>query len=337
MSVFQNIYTSMYEQSEEYQKQKQYTTDFNFFDTCLTTLINTFKWSNLPDEKLPPFMIEQFLQYAGRVAMYKSDSGKLKIHAAFPSGEITDTDEFDRYIIYTPNGKSFIRGAEDVEICFNNCFKIPYVYKVKQFSDKMSYALRAVDSALTKACMPIIALFENENQLAKFGKFTDPEIAMQPFVAMLKEKLVSKEVETISLYDATKIDVLALWDVYVRYRNLFYTTFGINNVEVQKRERLTEAEGAGNDEITRYSLLDDMSNCRRDFCDRCKKHFNSEIDFEINRDISTVFQIEADNKEKMRLAKLDFTKGTNPANETETENAEDIEEPKEPKTTEVKE
>ena len=238
---------------------------------------------------------------------------------------------------YTPNGKSFIRGAEDIEICFNNCFKIPYIYKVAQFAEKMSFSLRAVDTALAKACMPTVALFENENQLKKFDKFTNPETAMQPFVGMIKEKLVSKEVEMLSLYDATKIDVLALWDVYVRYRNLFYTTIGINNVEVQKRERLTEAEGAGNDEITRYSLLDDMSNCRRDFCDRCKKHFNSEIDFEINRDIATVFQIEADNEEKMRLAKLDFTKGTNPANETETEKAEDIEEPKEPKITEVKE
>ena len=51
----------------------------------------------------------------------------------------------------------------------------------------------------------------------------------------------------------------------------------------------------------------------------------------LNRDISTVFQLEADNATKMRLAQLDFTKGTNPANETETEEAEDIEDPKEPK------
>lgn len=337
MSVFQNIYTSQYEKSVEYQKQKKYLTDFDFFDTCMTTLINTFKWSSLPDEKLPHFMIEQFLQSAGRVAMYKDDDGNLKIHTAFPCGQITDTGEYDKYTIYTPNGKSFIRGAEDIEICFNNCFKIPYIYKVAQFAEKMSFSLRAVDTALAKACMPSIALFENENQLKKFDKFTNPEVAMQPFVGMIKEKLVSKEVEMLSIYDAKQIDILAYWDVYVRYRNLFYTTIGINNVEVQKRERLTEAEGAGNDEITRYSLLDDMSNCRRDFCDRCKKHFNSEIDFEINRDIATVFQIEADNEEKMRLAKLDFTKGTNPANETETEKAEDIEEPKEPKTTEVKE
>lgn len=331
MSVFKNIYTTQYEQSAEYQKIKQYTTDFNFFDTCLTTVINSFGWSKLPDPKLPHFMPEQFLQYAGRSARYINDEGENKIHAAFPNGSLTDTGEYTSYTIVTPDGKTLIRNAEDIEICFNNSFKIPYIYKIAQFSEKMSYALRSVDSALTKACLPIIALFENEEQLKKYGKMTDPEITMQPFVSLIKNAMVEKKIDVFSLYDSTKIDVLALWDVYVRYRNLFYTTFGINNVEVQKRERLTEAEGAGNDEITRYSLLDDMYKCRKDFCKRCADHFGDEIEIEINRDISTVFQLEADNAQKIELAKLDFTKGTNPANPQGTEKEEDIEEPKEPK------
>lgn len=326
MSVFSNIYTSRYEASEEYNRLKHYATDFDFFDTCMTTVINTFSWKSLPDQKLPHFMPEYFLQNSGRIARYIDDNGEKKLHAAFPNGQLTDTGEFTSYTIVTPNGRSIVRAAEDIEICFNNCFKMPYVYKINQFAQKMSYALRSVDSALVKACLPVIALFENEVQLKKFDKFTDPEVAMQAFVGMLKEKLVNKDVEILNLYKAGDIDVLALWDVYVRYRNLFFTTFGINNVEVQKRERLTEAEGAGNDEITRYSLLDDMYRCRTDFVKRCKDHFGDDMEIEINRDLSTVFNLEADNAEKMRLMKLEFTKGTNPANESETEsidNAED--------------
>lgn len=328
MSVFQNIYTSRYEQLEEYNRLKQYATDFNFFDTCMTAVINTFTWKNIPHKKLPAFMPEYFLQCAGRIARYNDDEGNGKIHAAFPNGTLTDTGEFTAYTIVTPDGKTFIRNAEDIEIGFNNCFKMPYIYKINQFSEKMSYALRAVDSALTKACLPVACLFENENQMKKFGVYTDPNVAMQPIVAMLKEKLVNKEVEFLNIYDATKIDILAYWDVYVRYRNLFSTTFGINNVEVQKRERLTKAEGAGNDEITRYFLLDDMYKCRKDFIERCNEHFGDNMEIEINRDISTVLNIEADNAEKIELAKLDFTKGTIPANQSETERAENIEEPK---------
>lgn len=313
MSVFHNIYTKKYEESQEFQELKKYQTDFNFFDTCMTSVINTFKWTKYPYKKLPQFMIEWFFQSAGRVAMYKDDNGELHIHPAYPNGALTDEGDFTAYTMYTPNGKSFYRSAEDIEIGFNNSFKIPYIYKVKQFSDKMSYALRAVDTSLTKACMPTVALFENPEQLKKFDRFTNPETAVQPFVSMLKEKLVSKEVETIDIYDATKIDIIGLWDVYVRYRNLFYTTFGINNVEIQKRERLTEAEGAGNDEITRYSLLTDMDNCRKDWCKRCKEHFGVEMEYEINRDITTVFELQSTNEEKIELANLDFTKGTNPA------------------------
>lgn len=318
MSVFHNIYTQKYEAAEQAREQIKSLTDFNFFDTCLTTVINTFKWKDYPDPKLPAFMVETFYQNAGRVAMYESDTGDLKVHPAFPAGQITDTGDFTSYEIVTPNGKTYHRDADDIVIGFNNCFRMPYVYKIAQFSDRMSYALRAVDSALSKACLPNIVLFEDESQLKKFDKFTNPEVINQPFVGMLKEKLLAKEVETLSLYEAGKVDVLALWDVYVRYRNLFYTTFGINNVEVQKRERLTEAEGAGNDEITRYSLLSDMYECRKDWCERCKEKFGSNITFEINRDITTVFELQTDNDTKIDLANLDFTKGTNPNTNPET-------------------
>lgn len=318
MSVFHNIYTERYERSIEEQKIKKYQTDFNFFDTCMTTVLNTFKWKDYPYEELPVFMIEWFFQNAGRVAMYTSDDGKIKIHPCFPAGALTEEGDFTEYNIITPNGKSFTRRAEDIEVGFNNCFKMPYVYKVSQFSDKMSYALRAVDTSLTKASLPIITLFENPEQLKKFDKFTNPEIATQPFVGMLKEKLIAKEVETLSLYDSRTVDVLALWDVYVRYRNLFYTTFGINNVEVQKRERLTEAEGAGNDEITRYSLIQDMYDRRMDWAERCNKHFGCVMKLEINRDITTVFELEMSNEDKINLAKMDFMKGINPAKTTES-------------------
>lgn len=306
MSVFSNIYTKRYESSAEARSAVKTYTDFDFFDTCMTTVINTFKWTGYPDKDLPPFMIEWFFQNSGRVAMYRNDEGKIAVHPAFPAGALTDRGTFTAYDIITPNGKTYVRNAEDIAIGYNNCFKIPYVYKIDQFAKKMSYALRAVDSSLTKASLPVAALFENPDQLKKFEKYADPETAMQPFVAMLKEKLVAKEVETVSLYDADKVDVLAIWDVYTRYRNLFYTTFGINNVEIQKRERLTEAEGAGNDEITRYSLLSDMYDRRKEWCERCKELFASDISFELNRDLSTVYNLGVDNSEKIELMQNDL-------------------------------
>lgn len=331
MSVFQNIYTQNYEAAGEYQRLKKYCTDFDFFDTCMTNVISTFSWRKLPNPKLPSFMPEQFLTYAGRIARYIDDNGNQQIHAAFPNGNINDIGEFTRYLMVAPDGSTCTRDAEDVEICFNNCFKMPDVYKVKGFADKMSYALRAVDSSLVKAALPIGVLFEDEAQMKMFDKFANPEVTMQAFVAMLKKGMVEKKLEILNLYDSSKIDVLAFWDCFVRTKNLFFTTYGTANVDIQKRERLTEAEGSGNEEITRYSLLDDRYRCRKDFVKRCKEHFGDEIELELNRDITTVFQLEADNAAKMELAKLDFTKGTNPANPEGDVNKEDPKEPKEPK------
>lgn len=323
MSVFQNIYTSAYESAAGGRNAAKAYTDWDFFDTCMTAVVNTFKWKGYPSKALPSFMIEWFFQNSGRVAMYRNDNGDLAVHPAFPAGELTEDDTYTTYTIITPNGKTYVRNAADIAIGYNNCFKMPYVYKVDQFAKKMSYALRAVDSALTKASLPVAALFENPDQLKKFEKYTDPEIATAPFVAMIKEKLVAKEVETVSLYDAGAIDVISLWDVYTRYRNLFYTTFGINNVEIQKRERLTEAEGAGNDEITRYSLLSDMYERRKEWCECCKERFGSSITFEINRDLGTVFNLETDNDTKLDMMRLELTKGTNPAEGGADDNAAD--------------
>lgn len=301
MSVFSNIYTSRYEANAECRKTIKACTDFDFFDTCMTAVINTFTWGGLPDPELPPFMVEWYFQQAGRVAMYRNDDGAIAIHPAYPAGALTDQGTYTAYDIITPSGKTFVRGAREIALGYNNCFKMPYLYKVDQFAKKMSYALRAVDSALTRAALPVAALFENPEQMKKFDKFADPETSMQPFVAMMKEKLVAKEVETISLYDASKTDVLALWDVYVRYRNLFYTTFGINNVEIQKRERLTEAEGAGNDEITRYTLLSDMYNRRIEWIGKCRDLFGVDLRLEMNRDLSTVFNLESDTRDKVEI------------------------------------
>ena len=95
--------------------------------------------------------------------------------------------------------------------------------------------------------------------------------------------------------------------------------FGINNVEVQKRERLTQAEGSGNDEYVRYTLLWDLFDNRRTFVDNVKEKFNHELEFELNRDIQTVYQLDiqtvyqltVDNDQKIADALIEITKGSN--------------------------
>ena len=90
-----------------------------------------------------------------------------------------------------------------------------------------------------------------------------------------------------------------------------YTTFGFDTIEIQKRERLTQAEGSANSEISRYSLFMDMFECRRDFADRVKEKFNFDLDVDINRNSNTVYNMQLDNEELIDNELIEISKGSN--------------------------
>ncbi len=311
MSVFQNLYTNQFENEECKSNWKKFYEDFNYFDNYMTTLLNTFTWSNLPDKTLPPFMVEYFFQYAGMVwCGTDKDDGELHIYPCQNMGKMQYNAVFDKVTIMRPNGTSFVANTRDGVLGFNNAFRMPYYYKVLQFARKTSYAHRAVDKALEKAIMPVLINTADESMLKELQELrNNKDKILYPFLVSLKGRFDTKDIDIKDIYDNTKIDVLALWDVTTRYRNLFYSTFGINNVEIQKRERLTEAEGSGNDEIVRYTLLDDMYKRRKEFCEGCKEKFNLDIEFSLNRDISTVYQLSLDNDDKVNIGNIAESRG----------------------------
>ena len=92
-----------------------------------------------------------------------------------------------------------------------------------------------------------------------------------------------------------------IWDIFVRYKNLFFTNYGINNVEISKQERLTLGESQSNTEITRYSVFWDMFEHRKEFCERVKEHFGIDISCEINRNIDTVVEFNLTTQDKIDM------------------------------------
>lgn len=313
MSVFQNLYTSNYEKIEKENRIAQYYEGFNFFDNCMTSVLRTFRWGHLPDEKMPRFYPEFMYQCGGSVG-FTEDSKDFCLYAAYPQGKMLDSSTFDSYLFVTPSGRTFTRKADDCVIGYNNCFRMPYVYKIEQLSQKMARAIMAVDASLDRAIFPVILNTTDESQLSAFEEYNGtPNFykKLKTYLIALKGKFKDGDVEPVNLFDNSKNDILALWDVYVRYRNLFASMFGINNVEVQKRERLTQAEGSGNDEYVRYTLLWDMFDNRRTFVEQVKEKYGYELEFELNRDIQTVYQLTVDNDQKIADALIEITKGSN--------------------------
>ena len=62
-------------------------TDFTVFVSYYITLINTFKYNNLPSGILP-FMPEEQLTYCGQTTFFRDDEGNFKIFPCYPAGNL---------------------------------------------------------------------------------------------------------------------------------------------------------------------------------------------------------------------------------------------------------
>ena len=242
-------------------------------------------------------MPEESLCMSGRLAFFK-DGDEFKMFPCFMGGALEENGEFTKYNIIARNGKTWLKDREEIEICYNNSMRLPSAFNIFELGEKASYALRSVETALERSMLAPIVVGEDNSQLKFIADALDKEKNLKPFLLALKNAYSKGDNKVIQFFDNSKEDVLARWDVFVRFRNLFYTTFGVNNIEIMKKERLTESEGSGNDEITRYTLLQDMIDQRRDFCKRVKEKFNYDLDFYVNRDSVTVYETSLTNEEK---------------------------------------
>lgn len=324
MSVFHNIYLDGLEKYDAIKSFDSKAIEFKLEDIYLTALCSSFKWKNCPKGNIP-FTNEPRLQLSGRLAVFKDDNGDVQIHPCYPAGKFLENGEYEYYTIIARNGINWIRKYDDIAIIFNNSFKLPYYSLVIQFAEKSTNALIAVDSALERAATPPVLECETDEQI----KVATDVLNASKNKAFLIKKKQSGYGETginrVPSFDNRETDILSLWDVFSRYDRFFYRTFGISTVGIQKNERLTKAESTGEEEMTRYSLFEDMYSRRMEGIENANKKFGTEIEIEINRDAKTVFELNLDNEEKIEMEKLEASKGANIQKPNENPEKEDKE------------
>ena len=311
MSTLTKIYSEQYDKYIENRKAYNLSNNLTIFASYYATVVNTFSWK-LPSEKIPFFFPEKWLCYSGLMVGLK-DGDEFNIFQGFPTGMFEEYGQFSKYVAISVNGKTKEIPIDECALCYNNTLMIPSVWLINDLANNATLALEAVNKTLRRAVFSKIITAKDRQQLDTLkgilekGEIADPRLALLTNSDAVK----SGDVSVNALFDNRMDDILSLWDVYIRYRNMFYTTFGTNTVEITKKERLTQAEGSGNDEISRYGLLKDMYNCRKDFCKQCKDKFDVEISFEINRDPTTVYNIVSDNESKIENEIIEMSKGAN--------------------------
>ena len=291
MSVFSKIYEKTIQDIETSEGIKNIQTDYFVITTFLNSVLASFSWENAPEQyKNNKDYINKCFMYSSKVGFFKVGD-RAEIAPLTNSGTIKENGLYTKYTAIMQNGKSYELKEENVCICQSNSVGIPLYTLVAVMADKASLALRAVDMALTRAGLPSIKAIQDETKIgAIIKKIEDAYNNKNPF-AIVGGDYADNTVTSIDMFDNRQVAISDIWDVFVHYKNLFASTFGFKNIDVLKNERLNTAESGVNDEITRYTLLNDMYNHFQAWTNDIKEKFGYELKVYINRDNSTVKDI----------------------------------------------
>lgn len=307
MSVFSKVYEKLYNEIVDKNEYSNKSTSEFLKTVFYSTVISSFEHKgDTPSfiKDLPDYIEECF--FISPMIAYFKEGNERFITPTYPNGVLQKNGLYSSYTCIFRNGEVKIKNYDEIVLGFNNSLHLPNRYIVDEILEKCVNALRAVDMSLERAATPELTFTKSENVYNQITTAISNAFNKKtPYALINASSWGDKEMfDSTSLFDNRAQDVLALWDVFVRYKNLFFTTYGVNNVEISKTERLTRAEGESNTEMTRYGLFFDEYSHRVDFWRRVEEYDGSKVEVIINRNYETVSALTLTNEEKREMQKM---------------------------------
>lgn len=267
------------------------------FNRLKLKAISMFEWINLPKE-IDERYLELMLCQNGYVCFFK-DQLVPEVDTYFAlqctlGGRFNVYNIPTVYQIYTASGYQTRRTAEDSVIIYNNLLHSPTVPLLMYHAYNIANVERTIEINLNQLKRPYIFLVP-ENQRFTFTKLVN-DIKNNQDVIIGNKDLNLENVLPINTI--TPNNTLDLYTLKKRYYNEALTDMGINNLNVDKKERLVSDEVSSNDEdvlINRNSML----YARKIACKQINEMFGLNIDVKFRNDFMEEKQeeyIEIDNE-----------------------------------------
>ena len=267
------------------------------FNRLKLKAISMFEWINLPEE-IDERYLELMLCQNGYVCFFK-DQIVPDVDTYFAlqctlGGRFNVYNIPTVYQIYTASGYNTRRTAEDSVIIYNNLLHSPTVPLLMYHAYNIANVERTIEINLNQLKRPYIFLVP-ENQRFTFTKLVN-DIKNNQDVIIGNKDLNLDNVNPINTI--TPNNTLDLYTLKKRYYNEALTDMGINNLNVDKKERLVSDEVPSNDEdvlINRNSML----YARKMACEQINAMFGLNIDVKFRNDFMEEKQeeyIEIDNE-----------------------------------------
>lgn len=246
------------------------------FNRLKLKAISMFEWINLPKE-IDERYLELMLCQNGYVCFFK-DQLVPDVDTYFAlqctlGGRFNVYNIPTVYQIYTASGYNARRTAEDSVIIYNNLLHSPTVPLLMYHAYNIANVERTIEINLNQLKRPYIFLVP-ENQRYTFIKLVN-DIKNNQDVIIGNKDLNLDNINPINTI--TPNNTLDLYTLKKRYYNEALTDMGINNLNVDKKERLVSDEVSSNDEdvlINRNSML----YARKMACKQINEMFGLDID-----------------------------------------------------------
>ena len=257
--------------AREQTRENLKTYDF-YFNDLKRKIINLFKWENLPDGISQRFL-ETSLFDTGNVVFFKNEMGFYCVAKGTPMG-LNEYDEPTGFNVYSTSNKihGIVNRSECVPI-YNDLFMKSSVSNVDFFAKRLGNIQKTIDVNLEHLKIPYV-ISCSEGQKATVEQMIAKKNNGEPYILTSDDITNLMKINVIDLN--IKNYVNDLYDVRQKEKNESLTFFGINNVNIMKKERLTSNEGNQNNEEISINLQN-MLDARQTAVEEINSKFNLDI------------------------------------------------------------
>lgn len=233
-----------------YKKSKVVESVDSFAFNCMRykrLLLSLFKWENLPCG-IPSRFIEESLYYNGLVVFFKAKKGVCLGNYVVSKATPIDYNLYGDPIAYncvSDNGKiNEIVEAEDCVAIWNNYEKLPSYQSVRYFAKRIKDLDKTISCNMVSIKHPVLVACSKEQELTMkqfYAKVDNDE----PLI-LVDETFNDSNIKAFDM--KVQSHLTELYEIRNKVLNEGLTYFGINNVPVEKKERLITDEAQQNNE-----------------------------------------------------------------------------------------
>ena len=259
--------------------------------------LSMFEWVNLPSSMDSRFL-EKSLFYNGSAVLLKdenygfinvncADGGYLNIYGLPTKLNCYSHQYQSERVVYS----GLVDGEDQSNQCIlvkNNWERIPTIQTIQLFAYRLYLAQRSCDVNIMAQRTPVMILGTEKQKLTLENLYNKYD-GNQPFI------FGDKDIISPDMLKSINTQAPVVFDKITEYKkeiwNEFLTFIGVNNIDVEKKERLISGESSSNNEIINLNLQSYLAP-RKEACKQFNELFGTNIDVRIRSDLFNVIKQE---------------------------------------------